>query len=262
MSLSDLLATTGRQEIGTRLVAEMGSYLRNTVREAQVTCQVCATPVSPSYDLCRRCDQDRHQFCEELADLVVPVCYGIKGEQSSFQMYSYKDLIKPDPRSRIRLSLLLLSTLGLHGDCIESTLNHEVDSWAIVPSTRPDRPGEHPLRTVTRQTGLDRRLPEIGLTTSAEVLLDERTTSASRFAVTTGDAVDRHVLLIEDTWTSGAKCQSAALTLHHADAASVTIVTLARWLRPTEKLAGAFVKNRLTANYDPLICPVNHPDCH
>ena len=81
MSLSDLLSTTGSQEVGTRLVAEMGGYLRNTVREAQLTCQVCATPVSPRYDLCRRCDQDRHQFCEELADLVVPVCYGIKARR-------------------------------------------------------------------------------------------------------------------------------------------------------------------------------------
>jgi len=262
MSLSGLLSTMGRQEIGTRLVAEMGGYLRNTVREAQVTCQVCAVPVSPRYDLCRRCDQDRHQFCEELADLVVPVCYGINGKQSGFQMYSYKDLVKPDPRSRIRLSMLLLSTLGLHGDCLEGRLNQEVDSWAIVPSTRSDRPGEHPLRIVARQTGLDRRFPEIGLTARSNVLLDERVTSASRFAVTAGDAVGRHVLLIEDTWTSGAKCQSAALTLRHAGAASVTILALARWLRPTEKLVGTFIKNRLTTTYDPLICPVLHPDCY
>ena len=177
-------------------------------------------------------------------------------------MYSYKDLVTLDPRSRIRLSLLLLSTLGLHGDCLEGALNQEIDRWAIVPSTRPDRPGEHPLRIVARQTGLDRRLSEIGLTARSDVLLDERATSASRFAVTAGDAEDRHVLLIEDTWTSGAKCQSAALTLRPAGAASVTILAIARWLRPTEELVGTFIKNRLTTTYDPLICPVCHPDCH
>ena len=244
MSLSGLLSTTGRQEIETRLVAEMGGYLRNTVRETQVTCQICATPVGPRYDLCRRCDQDRYRFCEELADLVVPVCYGIKGEQSGFQMYSYEDLVTPDPRSRIRLSMLLLSTLGLHGDCLEDALNQEVDRWAIVPSTRPDRPGEHPLRVVARQTGLDRRFPEIELAPRSDVLLDERVTSASRFAVTAGNVQGRHVLLIEDTWTSGTKCQSAALTLRHAGAATVTILAVARWLRPTEKLVGTFIKLR------------------
>lgn len=174
-------------------------------------------------------------------------------------MHSYKDLITPVPRHRTQLSLLLLAALGLHGECIESRLDAEIETWAIVPSTRPDRIGDHPLHVVTRQTGL--RLPEIELVARPSVHLDERVTSADRFVVTAGDTAHRHVLLIEDTWTTGAKCQSAALALRRAGAASVTILVIARWLTPREPRVGAFIKNRLTASYNPLVCPVDNSDC-
>lgn len=251
MSLEGLLSADGRATICARLVAEVGGYLRNAVLEPHMTCVVCATPIRPEFDLCQRCHLDRQ--------LVVPVFYGIKGEQSGYLMHSYKDLIAPTLRHRTQLSVLLFAALGLHGGCIERRLGDEIEACAIVPSTRPDRIGEHPLRVVTRQTRL--RLPEIELATRSDVHLDERLTSADRFAVTAGDAVRRHVLLIEDTWTSGAKCQSAALTLRQAGADSVTILALARWLRPEEPRVGAFIKNRLTADYDPLVCPVNNSDC-
>lgn len=259
MSLRGLLSADGKGAICARLVAEVGGYLRNAVLESHVTCAVCATPIRPEFDLCQRCHRDRQQFGEELADLVVPVFYGIKGEQSGYQMHSYKDLIAPTPRHRNQLSVLLLAALGLHGECIQDRLGHEIEAWAIVPSARLDRIGEHPLRVVTRQTCL--RLPEIELATRSGADLDARVTSAERFAVTTGDAAHRHVLLIEDTWTTGAKCQSAALALRRADAASVTILALARWLKPQELRVSAFIKNRLTVNYNPLVCPVNNSDC-
>lgn len=259
MSLKRLLSADGQTRIRARLITEVGGYLRNAVREPHVTCTVCATPVRPEFDLCRRCHEDRQQFGGQLAELVVPVFYGIKGRQSGYQMHSYKDLIAPTPRHRNQLSMLLLAALGLHGECIEDQLGHEIEAWAIVPSTQAGRTGEHPLRVVTRQIQL--RLPEIELATRPETHLDERVTSTDRFAVTAADTPHRHILLIEDTWTTGAKCQSAALTLRRAGAASVTILALARWLNPRESGTGAFIKNRLTANYNPLLCPVSNPNC-
>lgn len=259
MSLRGLLSAEGQTTICARLSAGLGAYLRNAVLEPHATCAVCATPVQPEFDLCLRCHQDRREFGGELADLVVPVFYGIKGTQSGYQMYSYKDLIAPTPRHRNQLSMLLLAALGLHGECIEGRLGHEIEAWTIVPSTRYDRIDEHPLRVVTKQIGL--RLPEIELATRPGVHLDERVTSANRFVVTAGDTAFRHALLIEDTWTTGAKCQSAALTLRRAGAASVTILALARWLKPAEPHVSAFIKSRLTASYNPRACPVNNANC-
>lgn len=129
-----------------------------------------------------------------------------------------------------------------------------------MPSVRTDRTGEHPLHVVAKRAGLT--LPEIRLLTSERTGPERRVTTAGRFVLAVdGQVRGRHVLLIEDTWTSGGNVQSATLTLRRGGAASVTIVTLARWLKLEEPPTGEFVTNRLTEDYDPRTCPVNAPDC-
>jgi hypothetical protein len=97
---------------------------------------------------------------------------------------------------------------------------------------------------VARRTGITR--PEIGLVTVERPHARQRATSPDRFALAADStARGRHVLLIEDTWTSRGNAQSAALTLRDAAAASVTIA-LARWLNPDEQPTGEFLSSRLT----------------
>ena len=260
MSLGGRLSGTGRKTICERLVAEVGGYLRNVVREPHVTCAVCATPIKPEFELCLRCYRDQRQFGDDLADLVVPLSYGIRGRQSGYLMHSYKDLEAPARHNQTLLSVLLLAVLDLHGGCIEHRLGCHVDSWAFVPSVRTDRTGEHPLHVVAKRAGL--ALPEIELLAGERADSEQRVTSASRFVVAANDRVrGRHVLLIEDTWTSGGNAQSAVLTLRREGAGSVTIVALARWLNPDEPPTGEFVTNRLIHDYDPRICPINDPSC-
>ena len=260
MTLARRLDARGRRVISERLVAEAGGYLRNVVRETHVTCAVCGTPITPAFDVCRRCRLDRGEFGSSLADLVVPLWYGIRGAQSGYLMHSYKDITAPVRHNQILLSVLLLAALDLHGECIERRLGKAVDAWSIVPSVRRDRSGEHPLHLVARRAGLAR--PEIELVAVGGTHAGQRATSPDRFALVAGStARGRHVLLIEDTWTSGGNAQSAALTLRNAGAASVTIVALARWLNPDEQPTGEFVSSRLTEDYDPFACPVGDPDC-
>lgn len=258
MSLEGRLSPAGRMTIRDRLVAEVGGYLRNVVREPHVTCAVCATPIKPAFDLCLRCWRDQQEFGDNLADLVVPIWYGIRGRQSGYLMHSYKDLEAPAKHNKTLLSVLLLAALDFHGSCIERQLGHDVDAWAFVPSLRTDRTGEHPLHVVVKRAGLT--LPEVELLTNERADPGQRVTSADRFALAANSHVrGRHVLLIEDTWTSGGNAQSAALTLRREGAASVTIVALARWLKPDESPTGEFVASRLIGDYDPLMCPLNHP---
>ena len=260
MSLARRLNARGRRVICERLVAEVGGYLRNMVREPNVTCAVCGTPVTSAFDVCRRCHRDRGEFGSSLAGLVVPLWYGIRGAQSGYLMHSYKDITAPARHNQILLSVLLLAALDLHGECIERRLGKAVDAWSIVPSVRRDRSGEHPLHLVARRAGLAR--PEMELVTVGGMHAGKRATSPDRFALAAGStARGRHILLIEDTWTSGGNAQSAALTLRNAGAASVTIVALARWLNPDEQPTGEFVSSRLTEDYDPFACPVGDPDC-
>lgn len=260
MSLGGRLSDTGRKTIHERLVAEVGGYLRNVVREPHVTCAVCATPIKPAFELCLRCSRDQYQFGDDLADLVVLLCYGIRGRQSGYLMHSYKDLEAPARHNQTLLSVLLLAALDLHGACIEQRLGRHVDAWAFVPSARTDRTGEHPLHVVAKRAGL--ALPEIELSAGERADPEQRATSASRFLVPANDRVrGRYVLLIEDAWTSGGNAQSAVLTLRRGGAMSVTIVALARWLNPEEPSTSDFVTSRLTNDYDPRICPINDPGC-
>lgn len=154
MSAARRLSADGRRTIRERLVTEAGGYLRNVVRQHQVTCEVCATPIRPEFELCLRCQRDRDEFGGQLADLVVPLCYGIKNSQSGYLLYSYKDLEAPVRHNQILLSVLLLAGLDFHGVCIEQHLGDDLDSWVIVPSARTDRPGEHPLHLVAKRAGI------------------------------------------------------------------------------------------------------------
>jgi len=96
----------------------------------------------------------------------------------------------------------MLAAVDVHGGCIEHRLGHDVDAWAFVPSVRTDRTGQHPLRVVAKRAGL--ALSEIGLLTGARPDPDRRTTSADRLVLAEDSQVrGRHVLLLEDTWTSG-----------------------------------------------------------
>ena len=260
MNLGGRLSDAGRRTIRERLVSEVGGYLRNVVRQPRVTCAVCVTPIKPAFDLCVRCWRDQQEFGDELADLVVCVCYAIRGRQSGHLMHSFKDLEAPARHNQTVLSVLLLAALEFHSGCIEHRLGYTVDAWAFVPSVRTDRTGEHPLHVVAKRAGMV--LPEIELLTGERVEPEQRVTSADRFVLAPDSHVHgRHVLLIEDTWTSGGNAQSAALTLRREGAVTVTIVALARWLKPEEPSTRAFVTSKLTEDYNPLLCPMNDPDC-
>jgi len=127
--------------------------------------------------------------------------------------------------------------------------------WATVPSLR-DR--GHPQALHTISTGLLRNMPEAVLTKSDDVR-DPRSYRPENFTVRT-DVRNWHVLLIDDTWTTGSHAESAAAALKRAGAAAVTLLVLARWLDPGRGNTGAFMREELTEDFDPDRCPFG-PTC-
>jgi hypothetical protein len=71
---------------------------------------------------------------------------------------------------------------------------------------------------------------------------------------------DKHVLVIEDTWVSGDKAQSAALALKAAGARRVTSLCVTRWLRYDWEDHRALIET-LTEPYDAARCPVTGSCC-
>lgn len=171
--MPERFSEAGLRLLSDRLVAELGGYLRNAVRETGVTCVVCAGPIAPPYVECFRCRADRLRFGDELADVVVPISYGIKGGQSGQLMWMYKHPTNPVARYRTLLTVLLLVTVEKHGPCLTRAAGLPIDAWAVVPSTT-GREGEHPLRVIARR--VMRSDPEVVLRNNPQWTGDDRDT--------------------------------------------------------------------------------------
>lgn len=166
-----------------------------------------------------------------LADAVVPVSYAVRGTPFAGDLWQYKACHASD--AGIRTSVLALSLVFLHdhGRCVWDAAGMAApDRLAVVPSGY-GRPGVHPL---LRLVAPYLRLPAVRLVQRSGE--QGRELSASRFIV--DETVDgANVLLLDDTWVSGASVMSAAVALKRAGATRVAAVVLGRYLNPADPLA-------------------------
>jgi phosphoribosylpyrophosphate synthetase len=234
-----------------------GGYLHNVVRDRGVTCGVCTTPVSDG-DRCLTCE--RAYQAAGLGDIVVPLTYGIQGERSAAVLQAYKN----DPQRRVRagcarlVDRLLYLGLMVHEKCVEARVGQPIDVRLTIPSLK-GRPGAHPLFTMALNMNAVNESP---LLTAQLTECYDRDVSERRFALRPSvDLTGRHVLLLDDTWTSGANAHSAALTLRGSGAHRVSVMVIGRWLVPRFGRNAEFIRDRLHDPYDPRLCPVTGGDC-
>lgn len=248
---------TSRIDQASRLLVDrVGGYLRNPVRVPRRTCATCTTPVD-DYHFCTRCL--RHQsFRTRLADVVAPVAYGGHNAQSSRLLYGYKTgfaAAAADDR-RATVLLMLFVVLGRHLDCFAAD-DGPVDAYAVMPSTR-GRP-DHPLPVLVGRLGLP--LARIGADLTTEQPADPRQIAGGRFSFRSATLRDRHVLIVDDTWTTGGRVQSMAVSLKDAGARRVSALILARWLDPEWAATAAFLEDRPHQDFDPAVCPLSGAPC-
>jgi hypothetical protein len=231
------------------LISAAGGYLRNPIRRKLVTCAVCTTPVA-GRERCYPCGEG-HQG----ADLVAPLTYAVAGRQSGYVMRAYKAEPPVDEHHRI-VAMLVFLALSLHRDCPGSLLGRPVTHWATVPSL-PARPGEHPLHRIAGSV-----LPagEVPLIAAAKVR-DRRSMDAGHFRAASQIPHDSHVLLMDDTWTTGGHARSAALALRTAGAARVSVLVVARWLNADHGDNARFLRGISENDYEPEICPWTGGNC-
>jgi hypothetical protein len=151
----------------------------------------------------------------------------------------------------------------LHGRCIDAT----VGAWqavTFVPSTT--WPGNNPPIA-----GIARRVHSVYPSRAKVGLAIGSDTATARSAVPLPDrfvvpdeyrpqVAGQHVLVVEDTWVSGDKAQSAALALKAAGAMRVTILCVTRWLRYDWPDHRELIET-LTEPYDAARCPVTGSFC-
>ena len=191
---------------------------------------------------------------------------GVGRHQSEQHMWSYKEQ-RPGPGCVTDLSAMLLLALQWHRRCAESKVGLPWQLWAVVPSSKHQRLGTHPLVGLGLGAGLDGTIPPLP-SQRAELVLTgppsaDRDLHEGRFFVPQpGLIAGKHVLLLEDTWVTGSSAQAAALSLKQAGAAGVTIACVARWLREdTEWVDCSAFFRELQTPYDALDCPVLGHHC-
>jgi hypothetical protein len=248
-------AVTANEQL---LVRQAGGYLRNVIREPLITCSVCGTPVD-GYERCFRCHQ--HHTMVGVADVVAPLTYAIERTQSGIVVRHYKDDVSVEARAQHSpvIRRLLYLAIMKHQRCIEKRVGARASMRVTVPSLNR-RPGIHPFTAIARAMKAvdDERLALV----PAPGAVSDRIVSASQFEIVPKRSLSgQHILVLDDTWTTGSNTQSAALTLRRAGADQVSVMVVGRWLSRTYGNNAEFIKTRLRRDYDPGICPVTGGAC-
>jgi hypothetical protein len=213
--------------------------------DAAGVCGSCRTPVRPGRTRCFRCEKYRECLPGLLPDVVAPVAYAAKGGHHATNLWRYKSDGPGAEAACAALRALLLVFLRDHGRCVWRRAGAPGPSHvAVVPSCR-GRPGTHPLESMAapylslpwvrwaRQSDAEGPAP---LDPDPRRFRPERIAGAS-------------VLLLDDTWTSGASATSAAAALRLAGARAVAVVVLGRHLDAA--LPGTPYRSQLCAVHGP-----------
>lgn len=225
------------------------AFLHNVQWTPGVTCSTCAGIPGPGYSTCYRCAM--REGDAGLADKLGFVTYGWDGGQAGRTMYAYK---ANGSTSYELVSSLLTYAVVAHWDCIAQHLGDHPDGWAYVPSLK-GRPGEHPLGQIaSRFMGSVPNVPVV----ANEIRDGARAFNASHFGVARTTA--KHVLLLDDTWTTGGHLQSVSAALKASGVERVTGLAVARWLDPSWSDTRQFMDD-LPADFDPARCPFTGTAC-
>ncbi len=206
------------------LTAVYGNFLMSP-RHGPGVCEVCFN-LTDGYEQCYACAHG-----QQWLDCVVPISYSIGREQLHHALASYKRRDGETARRlRAELAAVLWRFLSGHERCLaEAIPTAAFDLVTTVPSGNPERDLTHPLRQIVGETVAPTRDRHVKLLSRSDVACPAREFSAERFRPVRqldGEAV----LLIDDTWTTGASAQSAAAALKGAGAGAVGAVVIGRHL--------------------------------
>ncbi len=189
-------------------------------------CRTCFT-FTDGYEQCYACANSQLWL-----DAMAPISYSVGGEQLHHALASYKRL-DGDVARRLTLDLaaLLWRYLDRHERCLAARAGVErFELVTTVPSGMRERDDRHALRhiagTLCRPVaGRYARLLE-----RTDVEAGEHDFDTHRYAAR-ARLTRQPVLLIDDTWTTGASAQSAAAALKRAGSGPVAAIVVGRHVK-------------------------------
>jgi hypothetical protein len=206
------------------LSAPYGNFMLGP-RHGPDVCSACFN-LTDGYGRCYACAHGGRCL-----DAMAPISYSVAGEQLHHALASYKRL--PDSGARhfaLGLAAVLWRHLGGHERCLASAA--ATDAFTLVttvPSSQRERADTHPLHLLVADLVGPARDRYDRVLERTDVPVDPHRFCAEKYSCR-HDLGGRPVLLIDDTWTTGANAQSAAAALKVSGAGRVGALVIGRFV--------------------------------
>lgn len=214
------------------VAAPYGNFLVRVPAAGDDVCAVCRGYVN-GYPRCYQCNRALQVLGGRTADSVAFVSLAPRGEQLAHELVRYKnDRLGSVHQAgmEIGLAAVLWMWLRHHEPCLTRRLN--IDQFDVL-TTVPSSTGRitHPLRRLAAGLVSGTADRHQDLLTFSPTDVAHRAHTTNRYQAVMGLRGAR-VLVIDDTWTTGAHAQSASAALKIAGAVAVAVVAIGRWVNP------------------------------
>lgn len=192
---------------------------------------------------CYQCDLAHARCGGLLADVVAPVAYAVKGGPLAGDLWRYKSGAAGATEAGARVAAMLAGYLREHGDQVWRAAGMAAgpELAAVVPSGQ-GRTGPHPLLGIVASC-VDVPIVPLSTTPGAAARARGLADGVAAGWLTVGGAVaGADMLLVDDTWVSGASAQSAAAALKAAGARRVALVVIGRHVDPADPRSAEFLR--------------------
>jgi hypothetical protein len=206
------------------LTALYGNFMLGP-RHGTDVCQVCFN-LTRGYERCYACANGGDHLT-----VVAPISYSVGHQQLHHVLAGYKRLRGETARRfTVELAAVLWRHLATHERCIaRATGTERFELVTTVPSSDPERDEHHPLRRIVGELTGPTRERHVRLLRCSGTAADPHQFNADKY-VASRALSGESILLIDDTWTTGANAQSAACALTAAGAGPVAVVVIGRYL--------------------------------
>ena len=224
-------------------------------------CPVCLGPVNDGYSECLGCHNNISLVPARSSIGVIPLGIAVKGEPLAVSLWRYK---RADDKSERREHLGLLTEYFdarmTHLDACPDAALPAFDLVTVVPGTKSA--GVNPVHRILGASSWAVRQPlHETLVPGADSDQPDHRGAVDKFRCPAELSGHRSVLLVDDTWTSGANALSAASALLRAGAGHVTVVVLGRHVDPGYSGVADFVQ-RVEQQHPSRRCALCSPSLH
>jgi len=213
------------------LAAELALPVASAPDGRGQVCNICHGPAGPGYTTCWSCAVITHRFGRSLSYPVLPISLYRPGSSLYRALVAYKSGRLAREREELSRGMaeLIAWYLSLHRHCIAIAAGGGWDAITVVPSTRRAKP-LHPLASALGHTPFLAERHQV-LLRRGDGPVDHLVAGPHAF-VASGPCSGRRVLLVDDTFTTGAHARSAAAALEAGGATVVALLIVGRMVHP------------------------------